>query len=65
MDQVDAALLILRVWAGVVIILHGINHGRNLEGTASWFAKVGFRQPRFNAFMSSAMEIAVDSWPSR
>lgn len=52
-------MLILRLWAGVVIIAHGINHGRNLEGTARWFAKVGFRQAKVNAFLSSAMELAV------
>lgn len=59
MERIDIALLILRLWAGVVIITHGINHGRNLEGTARWFAKVGFRQARVNAFLSSAMELAV------
>jgi len=59
MDKIDAALLILRLWAGVVIVAHGLNHGRNLTGTANWFESVGFRQPRLNAFLSSAMEIAV------
>jgi putative oxidoreductase len=59
MDQFDAALLILRLWAGFVIIAHGINHGRSLDGTASWFGKVGFRQAKLNALLSSAMEVAV------
>lgn len=59
MDQVDIALLVLRVWAGIVMIAHGINHGRSLEGTAGWFAKVGFRQARMNAFLSAGMEVAV------
>lgn len=59
MDNIDTALLVLRLWAGVVIIAHGINHGRSLEGTASWFAKVGFKAPHLNAFISSAMEITV------
>ncbi|MGB7861165.1 MAG: DoxX family protein [Acidimicrobiia bacterium] len=59
MERIDIAMLILRLWAGVVIIAHGINHGRNLEGTARWFAKVGFRQAKVNAFLSSAMELAV------
>ena len=59
MGQLDIALLILRIWAGFVIIAHGINHGRNLEGTANWFGKVGFRQAKLNAFLSSGMEVVV------
>ncbi len=59
MDSIDFALLLLRLWAGLVIIAHGVNHGRSLEGTANWFAKVGFKAPRLNAFISSAMEITV------
>ena len=59
MSSIDIGLLILRLWAGVVIIAHGINHGRSLEGTANWFAKVGFKAPHLNAFISAAMEITV------
>ena len=59
MSKIDIALLILRLWAGIVIIAHGINHGRSLEGTANWFAKVGFKAPHLNAFISAAMEITV------
>lgn len=59
MDAIDIALLILRVWAGIVMIAHGINHGRNLDGTANWFASVGFRSPRLNAQLSFLNEIAI------
>ena len=59
MENIDIALLVLRVWAGLVIIAHGINHGRNLSGTADWFESKGFRQPKLNAFLSSAVELAV------
>lgn len=59
MTNIDIALLILRVWIGLVMVAHGINHGRSLEGTANWFAKVGFKAPRLNAFLSSATEITV------
>ena len=59
MDQMDAAMLILRVWAGFVLIAHGINHGRTLDGTASWFESKGFRKARLNAYLSFANEIAV------
>lgn len=59
MEVVDIALLVVRVWLAVVMILHGINHGRNLEGTASWFESVGFSSPKLNAQISSAGEIAI------
>jgi len=59
MTRVDTALLILRLWAGFVIIAHGINHGRSLEGTANWFGKVGFRKPKMNALLSFVNEIAL------
>lgn len=57
--MVDIAMLILRVWLGIVMIAHGWNHGRNLDGTASWFGKVGFRAPRLNARLSFVNEIAI------
>ena len=59
MTRTDTALLILRLWAGFVIIAHGINHGRSLEGTANWFGKVGFRKPKMNALLSFINEIAI------
>jgi putative oxidoreductase len=59
MDAFDTGLLILRVWLGVVMLLHGVNHARSLDGTARWFASVGFRQARLNATLSAFGEIAV------
>ena len=59
MDQSDIALLILRLWLGAVMAAHGINHARNLDGTASWFASKGFRQARLNALASATAEIAI------
>lgn len=59
MENIDYAMLLLRVWAGIVIIAHGINHGRTLDGTARWFESKGFRQPRMNAILSSGTELAV------
>lgn len=52
-------MLILRVWAGVVMLAHGINHGRSLAGTAQWFGSKGFQRPETNALLSSVVEIAV------
>ena len=59
MTNIDIALLLLRVWAGFVIIAHGVNHSRNLGRTANWFASVGFRSPKLQAFMSAVNEVAI------
>lgn len=59
MEGIDVVLVVLRVWVGIVIIAHGFNHGRSLQGTADWFAKVGFKAPKLNAFLSASLEIAV------
>ena len=59
MDQFDVVFLMLRLWAGFVIIAHGVNHGRTLEGTANWFASKGFSKPRLNAMLSAGNEIAI------
>jgi putative oxidoreductase len=59
MDWIDIALLLLRLWTGVVIIAHGVNHGRTLEGTARWFASKGFRSEGLNARISALNEIAI------
>ncbi len=59
MTRIDVALLLLRLWAGFVIIAHGVNHGRNLEGTARWFASKGFKNEKLNARISALNEIAI------
>lgn len=55
----DVALALLRVWLGVVMLLHGINHGKSLDGTARWFESVGFSQSRLLAMASTGGEIAI------
>ncbi len=59
MESFDIATLVLRVWLGAVILAHGVNHARNLDGTASWFESKGFRQARMNARASALGEIAI------
>jgi putative oxidoreductase len=59
MNPADTALLILRLWLGFVMLAHGINHARSIDGTASWFESKGFRQPRLNAQASAAGELAI------
>ena len=61
MEPTDAVLLLVRLWLGVVMIAHGVNHGRNLDGTANWFASKGFKSPKLNAILSSVTEVAVGS----
>jgi putative oxidoreductase len=59
MTAIDVALLLLRLWAAIVIIAHGVNHGRTQAGTAKWFASKGFRSPQLNARISALNEIAI------
>lgn len=59
MESFDVALLIFRLWLGSVMLAHGINHARNLDGTASWFAAKGFRLADLNARGSAFGEIAI------
>ncbi len=59
MEASDVALLIPRLWAGIVMIAHGTNHARSLDGTTRWFESVGFRAPRLNALLSAVNEIAI------
>ncbi len=59
MDQVDWALLVLRVGTGLVILAHGINHARGRQRTTAWFDSIGFRKAELQWFASTAAEIAV------
>ena len=55
----ELARLILRVTVGGTMIAHGVRHGRTLDGTARWFASIGFRRPRLQAVTSAAVEIGA------
>lgn len=59
MNSPDLALLVLRSWLGVVMLAHGINHTRSIDGTASWFASKGFNQARLNAQASAFGEVII------
>lgn len=59
MDTVDIGLLIIRSWVGLVILLHGVNHARSLDGTANWFQSIGFRSARLQAINSAVVEIGA------
>ncbi|MGH8927901.1 MAG: DoxX family protein [Acidimicrobiia bacterium] len=61
MNPVDVGLLVLRTVVGLTIIAHGVNHARTLEGTARWFARVGFRASSIQARMSVVTELGAGS----
>ena len=59
MDTIDVGLLIIRSWVGLAILLHGVNHARSLDGTANWFASIGFRSAKLQAINSAIVEIGA------
>lgn len=59
MAAIDVVLLVFRLWVAIVMIAHGVNHGRTQEGTAKWFASKGFRSPQLNARISAVNEILI------
>ncbi|MFD5296370.1 DoxX family protein [Streptomyces mutabilis] len=61
-EPADAALLLVRVVLGAVMVAHGWNHwrgGGGIAGTAGWFAGLGLRRPRFQAWCSVVTEIGA------
>lgn len=59
MEPIDLAMLVLRLWLGAVMVAHGVNHLRSLQGTADWFASVGFRKAPLQARLSAGAEVAI------
>ena len=59
MDRLDWAILLLRIGAGLVILMHGLNHARGRAKTTEWFRSIGFRRPELQWFASTASEIAI------
>lgn len=58
-DPTSVAALLLRGALGGTMIAHGLKHARTLDGTARWFGSIGFRQPRLQAQLSSAVEVGA------
>lgn len=60
---IDAGLLLLRVLVGVTFALHGFQKllgwfgGGGLDGTAAWFASLGFGSGRSAAVMAGSGEV--------
>ncbi len=59
MDPVDIALGIMRLWLALVMVAHGVNHARSIDGTAGWFESKGFRKARLQAQASAFGEITI------
>ena len=62
MNQINAALLALRVVFGVFLAYHGYNKvfgGDGLEGTARWFGGIGMRWPKWQARIAAATELGA------
>ena len=56
-DQLNVALLVLRVSAGLMIMRHGYKDGKlNIKGTAGRFGSMGMRPPLFYAWLASITE---------
>lgn len=60
MQQLDLALLVLRVVFGVFLACHGINKVKGgLAGTARWFGGIGMKWPIWQARMAAGTEIGA------
>jgi putative oxidoreductase len=55
----DAALLVLRIALGAVLLAHGVKHVRNRAKTMNWTASIGFSAPAVQWFFMSFAEIAA------
>jgi putative oxidoreductase len=53
------AQLPLRTVVGGTMVVHGIRHGRSLDGTARWFGSIRFRQPQLQAAASAVVEVGA------
>ena len=61
-DAAEIAILLMRVYFGVTLALHGWNKVRSraaLEGTAGWFASIGMRNGRIAGLLAATTEIAA------
>ena len=62
MDELNLALLLLRVTAGVTLALHGYQKffmGGRLKGTAGWFESLGMKPGKLHALLAACTEISA------
>jgi uncharacterized membrane protein YphA (DoxX/SURF4 family) len=58
-SAIDTAVLVLRVWLGVVMPAHALICAQTLPGTTRWLASKGFRHAGLNARASAVGEVAA------
>lgn len=61
-DQLNLALLVLRLIFGLFLAYHGYNKvfgGGGLAGTARWFGSLGFKAPKLQAALAAGTEIGA------
>ncbi|MEY2397107.1 MAG: putative oxidoreductase [Actinomycetota bacterium] len=61
-NAISFGLLVLRVWVGVVMIMHGYRHifgGGKIAGTAGWFASLGMKPGIVHAWLASLTELGA------
>lgn len=61
-DQVNLALLALRVVVGATMLAHGVNHvwrGGRIAGTGRWFESLGMKPGVLHAWLASATELVA------
>lgn len=61
-NEINLALLALRVVAGLTLAAHGYNHlfrGGKVQGTGRWFASIGMKPGVFHAWLASITELAA------
>jgi putative oxidoreductase len=61
MEELNLALLLLRVVAGVTLALHGYQKffmGGRLKGTAGWFESLGMKPGKLHALLAACTEIS-------
>ena len=55
----DAALLLVRLVLGAVMVAHGVKHLRNREKTMAWTASIGLSPPALQWFFMSFAEVGI------
>lgn len=61
-DQLNLALLVLRLIFGLFLAYHGYNKvfgGGGLAGTARWFGSIGFKAPKLQAALAAGTEVGA------
>ncbi|MSY24614.1 MAG: DoxX family membrane protein, partial [Actinobacteria bacterium] len=59
-NGLNLGLLIIRVVVGLTLATHGLNKifgGGKIAGTTGWFASMGMKMPKANAWLAALTEI--------